>query len=416
MIRTLRAFAVCALGLCLAAPASCSGGPDPVRVGAVYPVGGAQGPGGLEEFRGLQLAADLVNREGGVHGRPIRVELREADAAEAAPAAVRSLVSDGVGIIAGSYGSTVSVPAAEAATDLGAVFWETGAVGMLGKGAASSDLAFRFAPTGASLGLAAVAFVRDQLAPRMDRGPLRFSVAYVDDVYGRSVAAGAIGEIESSRQTLAGTFPYQPTGTDFDALVGRIERAHTDVLMVVAYLDDGAELRRAVLRAELPLAATIGTSSSYCHPQFGELLGPDAVGVFASDKPDADVVEPSALTPDAASLLVRARDEYVRRHGVPMSAAALSGFSGGWALFRHVLPDSQNLSPGEVAAAARRVRLPLGALPNGSGLRFGSPGTPGAGDNALAASVIWEWVRPYTRAIVWPPAFATSDIVVGTGG
>jgi branched-chain amino acid transport system substrate-binding protein len=404
------------MGLCLAAPASCSGGPDPVMIGAVYPTGGAQGPGGMEEFQGLQLAADMANQEGGVHGRPIRVELKAADAAEAAPAAVRSLVSDGVGIIAGSYGSTVSLPAADAATDLGAMFWETGAVGMLGETAASSDLAFRFAPTGTSLGLAAVAFVRDQLAPRLESGPLRFSVAYVDDVYGRSVAGGAIEEIGSSHQTLAGAFPYEPTGTDFDALVDRIEKVGTDVLMVVAYLEDGAELRRAVVRAELPLAATIGTSSSYCHPEFGELLGPDAVGVFASDKPDADVLDPAALTPDAARLLVEAREEYERRHGSPMSAAALSGFSGGWALFRHVLPVSGSLSPDEVAQAARRVRLPPGALPNGSGLRFDPPGTPGAGDNALAASVIWEWVRPYTRAIVWPPAFATSEIVVGTGG
>jgi branched-chain amino acid transport system substrate-binding protein len=416
MTRTMRALTVWTLGLCLAAPASCSRGPDPVRIGAIYPVGGAQGPGGLEEFRGFQLAADLANREGGVHGRPIRVELRGADAAEAAPAAVRSLVSEGVEIIAGSYGSTVSVTAADTATDLGAVFWETGAVGMIGEGAASSDLTFRFAPTGASLGRAAVAFVRDQLGPRMERKPKRYSVAYVDDVYGQSVAAGAIGEIESSHQALAGSFPYQPTGTDFDALVDLIEMAGTDVLVVVAYLEDGAELRRAVLRAGLPLAATIGTSSSYCHPQFGEMLGPDAVGVFASDKPDADVVEPSALAPEAATLLVRARNEYVRRHGEPMSAAALSGFSGGWALFRHVLPYSKGLLPSEVAAAARRMHLPLGSLPNGSGLLFGPPGTPGAGDNALAASVIWEWVRPYTRAIVWPPAFATSDIVAGTGG
>jgi branched-chain amino acid transport system substrate-binding protein len=416
MSRTRMTLVVGLLALSLAAPASCSGRPDPVRIGAVYPTGGAQGPGGLEEFRGLQLAADMANERGGVNGRPIELKLEAADAAEAAPSAVRTLVSDGITVIAGSYGSTVSLPAAETATDLGAVFWETGAVGMLGQRAATGDLTFRFAPSGSSLGLAAVAFVRDHLAPRLNGGPLRYSVAYVDDVYGRSVAGGAIREIASSGLTLAGTFPYEPAGTDFDALVGRIARASTEVLMVVAYLEDGVQLRRAVLRADLPLAATIGTSSSYCHPEFGERLGGRAVGVFASDKPDADVVDPSGLAPSAAEALIEARDAYRRRHGELMSAAALSGFAGGWALFRHVLPVSGGLTPGEVAEAARRVRLPLGSLPNGSGLRFGPRGTPGAGDNALAASVIWEWIRPYTRAVVWPPVFATSDILVGTGG
>jgi branched-chain amino acid transport system substrate-binding protein len=416
MSRTRRVLLVGVLTLGLASPVSCSGGADPVRIGAVYPTGGAQGPGGLEEFRGLQLAADMANELGGVNGRPIELKLEAADAAEAAPSAVRDLASDGITVIAGSYGSTVSLPAAETATDLGVVFWETGAVGMLGPRAASGDLAFRFAPSGSSLGLAAVAFVRDRLAPRLKVGSLRYSVAYVDDVYGRSVAGGAIREIAASGQKLAGTFPYELAGTDFDEMVDRVARVRTEVLMVVAYLEDGVELRRAVLRADLPLVATIGTSSSYCHPEFGKLLGGRAVGVFASDKPDADVVDPSGLAPAAAAVLVEARREYRRRHGQPMSAAALSGFSGGWALFRHVLPASGSLTPSEVADAARRVRLPLGTLPNGSGLRFGPPNTPGGGDNALAASVIWEWVRPYTRAVVWPPVFATSDIVVRTGG
>ena len=34
----------------------------------------------------------------------------------------------------------------------------------------------------------------------------------------------------------------------------------------------------------------------------------------------------------------------------------------------------------------------MGSLPNGSGLRFGEPGTATAGDNVAAAAVIWEWL------------------------
>jgi len=57
------------------------------------------------------------------------------------------------------------------------------------------------------------------------------------------------------------------------------------------------------------------------------------------------------------------------------------------------------------------VHLPPGALPNGSGLTFAPPGAPAAGANMGAVSVIWEWIRPGTRAVVWPPAFATHPIV-----
>ncbi len=93
-----------------------------------------------------------------------------------------------------------------------------------------------------------------------------------------------------------------------------------------------------------------------------------------------------------------------------MSPAALAGFSAAWALFTDVLPTADSLAPADVAAAARAIDLPLGSLPNGSGLRFGAPGTPDAGDNLAAASVIWEWVAPGQAAVIWPPAFATAPI------
>ena len=42
--------------------------PGPLRVGAIYPLSGSQGPGGVEEYRGVRLATDLINQAGGVDG------------------------------------------------------------------------------------------------------------------------------------------------------------------------------------------------------------------------------------------------------------------------------------------------------------------------------------------------------------
>jgi hypothetical protein len=93
-----------------------------------------------------------------------------------------------------------------------------------------------------------------------------------------------------------------------------------------------------------------------------------------------------------------------------MSAAALAGFSGAWALFRHVLPDASSMRPADVAAAARKVRVPAGGLPNGSGIEFAPAGSADAGANLRAASVIWEWTQVNRREVTWPPQFATADI------
>jgi hypothetical protein len=182
------------------------------------------------------------------------------------------------------------------------------------------------------------------------------------------------------------------------------------VLFVVAYLEDGVALRQEQVRQHLPLLASIGTSSSYCMPEFGARLGRDALGLFASDKPDTHGINPHGLTGEGRALLERADGAYQAAYGESMSAAALAGFSGAWALFRHVLPAARSLSPADVAAAARAAKVPRGGLPNGSGLRFGAAGGPDAGANLRAASVIWEWTEVNRREVTWPPQFATAPI------
>jgi branched-chain amino acid transport system substrate-binding protein len=283
---------------------------------------------------------------------------------------------------------------------------------MLPPAADRGGLTFRVPPTGGVLGRSAIAYVADELAPSrsLDPSTLRYAVSFVDDVYGRSVARGAVDAIRERGLRLVGSFGYDYRTVDARELVRRIAAARPDVLFVSAYLEDAIALRRELVRQGVPLVANIGTSSSYCMPAFGQTLGEEAVGVFASDKPSATSIDPSGLRPAAADLLARANAAYRERWGADMSPAALAGFSAAWALFADVLPAAQTLAPGDVAEAARDADLPAGSLPNGSGLRFGALGTPDAGDNLAAASVIWEWVAPGRAAVIWPPAFAGDPV------
>src|SRR5215216_1537071 len=395
----------------LLASAACAGRQEPIRIGAIYPLSGAQSVGGIEESRGVQVAAELVNQAGGIHGRPLILDQVDVPEAEAAPGAVKALADRGIDLIVGSYGSTISSPAAAAAAGRGRLFWETGAVGKMA-GVGAGDLVFRVAPTGGILGRRAIEFVADQLAPKLGRAAnnLRYTVVAVDDVYGAAVAQGALEELRVRGLPLAGSLTYDPRAYDKAKVVARIKATRPDVLFVVAYLEDGVALRRESIRQHLPLTASIGTSSSYCMPEFGALLGRDAVGLFASDKPDTHGINPNGLAPDARALLERADTAYRKAYGHSMSAAALAGFSGAWALFRHVLPAAASQDPAAVAAAARTVRIPAGGLPNGSGLEFAPPGGADAGANLRAASVIWEWTKVNRREVTWPPQFATAPI------
>jgi branched-chain amino acid transport system substrate-binding protein len=407
-----RATAAVAAATVLALVASaCSRGPGPIVVGAVYPLSGSQGPGGLQEYRGAQIAVDLMNADGGVDGR--RIELRAIDVpgSDAVPSAISSLKQDGVQFVIGSYGSTISRPAEAMAARNGMLFWETGAVGEMTH-VGAGKLVFRVAPSGRQLGRSAVAFVARRLAPMLGRDPrsLRFAVTGVDDPYGRAVAGGAVAEIQRLGLHSAGMFPYDAQRLDASALVGRIAAARPDVLFVAAYLQDGLAIRKAIVASHLPLVANIGSSSSYCMPAFGSALGPEAVGVFASDKPDAEYLNPAGLSGEARDVLREARRMYEDRFGGEMQAPALAGFAAAWALFHWVMPRASALTPGAVAAAARGIHLGIGQLPNGSGLAFGAPGTRQAGANLGASSVIWEWTGVDHRVVVWPPRFAMSSI------
>jgi branched-chain amino acid transport system substrate-binding protein len=417
-MKTLLASAAC-LAMLAAACTTTSAPTDAgglLVVGAVYPLSGSQGQGGVDEHRGVMLAADMVNTDGGIDGRDIELRSIDVATADAAPGAIERLDADGVRLVLGSYGSTISAPASAAAASRGMIFWETGAVGMLPPEADRGGLTFRVPPTGGVLGSAAIRFVANEVAPTSGRDPstLRYAVSFVDDVYGRSVAGGAIEAMHDRGLTDVGHFGYDPRSVDMRTLVHRIAAVHPDVLFVSAYLDDAIALRRELVRQDVPLVANIGTSSSYCMPAFGETLGADAVGVYASDKPSATSIDPAGLRPSAAALLSRADAAFQSRWGTDMSPAALAGFSAAWGLFHDVLPRAASFAPADVAAAASAVDLPKGSLPNGSGLRFGAPGTASAGDNLAAASVIWKWVRPGEAAVIWPRAFATDPVDPGT--
>jgi hypothetical protein len=182
------------------------------------------------------------------------------------------------------------------------------------------------------------------------------------------------------------------------------------VLFVASYIPDGVALNRELARQHVPLLANIGTSSSYCMPEFGDQLGRIAVGAFATDKPDGESLNEQGLTPAGRDLLHRASRAFEAQFGHAMSAPALAGFSAAWALFHEVMPHSTGLSASAIASAALDARLPMGTLPNGSGLEFSAPGTEHPGSNLRALSVIWEWVGVRHRAVVWPPRYATTTM------
>ena len=439
--------------LCLAVAATllaCGSGKPPIRIGAVFPISGNAASLAVPELEGVQIAADLVNADGGIAGRPIELVVRDLRSRDEADAVMADLAGQGIQIVIGAYASDLSMAASEAADRAGLLYWEAGAVAdrLTGRGL---PMVFRVGTTGGTLGANSSLFAARELAGRLGKAPseLRVALAVADDEYARTVADAAEATAAELGMPVVTRATYDMYLPDWPAVMADLKAARPDVIILASHIPDGIAFRQQMLASGLRVGALIGSTMAECDPDFAGELGDDAIGIFASDRPTAGF-QPTALAPDAAATYARFEakwrdaatggsgdgtggaedgdgygdgytDAEYSIHGPAEDATAeeseeaLAGFTAAWALFHHVLPATAeevggaSPSAAAVAGAARSLDLPEGSLPNGAGLRFSSD-PASLGQNERAAAVIWQWTAVRTYEFVWPPTYATDDI------
>jgi branched-chain amino acid transport system substrate-binding protein len=381
--------------------------PQPLLIGAVFPLTGSQANG--DELVGLRLAAALVNQAGGVKGRQVSILVQDAPSADVAPAAVDKLIDRGVTVLVGTYGSTQSLTASARASARGATYVEVGAVADAITGRGLPGI-LRTVAGGSMLGRSVASFAHDVVLPGLglDVRAARVVVMFEGDQYGSSVAYGSVDQANKLGLNVVDTIKYDAAHADFSQLAAQVADDRPDVILSAAYLADAVTFRRAALARHVGLRSIIGTSSTYSGQDFANQLGQDAVGVFAADKPD-DSLNPEGLRPEGRLLLQQASSLYRAQHGGQgMMAEAVAGFVGGWILLHDILPRTASMTQADVWRAAMSLNIPAGTEINGAGVQFAPQGQADAGQNQRAVDVIWEWLTPTMRAIVYPAAFARS--------
>ncbi len=376
-------------------------------LGAIYPLSGPQATGGKEELAGVRAALEVAQADGLMRS-PVRLQVIDAITPQAASAAVDTLVNTyHVPAILGTYGSTLSAAASARAEQLKTVYWETGAVA--DPITAQRRYVFRTVATGSSLGRMAVTFTHDVLMPGANLSSPRVVLVRVNDIYGRSVGDGEQALAQQLGLTVVDVVDYDPHGYDANAIAARVASDRPDFLWDVSYLDDGVAIWQALIRQHVSLRAAVGTSSAFCMPDFSKRLGAGAVGVYAADKPDAQI-SPAALSPAGRALLAQARAMYAHDNGGgAMTIPAMAGFVGGWTLFHEVLAAiTGSVTAETMRTAALGVDVPVGDSINGGGVRFGADGSLDEGQNSRAAAVVGQWQEVGVMKVVFPGPYATS--------
>jgi len=409
VIRRLSLFASVLL-LAIACGQSPQASPPSLLLGAIYPLTGPQAVGGKQELGGVEAALQLAEAQGAPR---IRLQVIDATTPDEAAAAVGTLVHTyHVPAILGTYGSTLSAAASARAEQLKVVYWETGAVA--DPITAHRQYVFRTVATGSALGRMAVTFTHNVLVPQSRIRSPRVVIVHVNDIYGRSVGGGELQLAKKVGLAVVDDIEYSPSAYDAKVIAARVAEDQPDFLWDVSYLDDGVAIWQALLAARVHVVGAIGTSSAFCMPEFSARLGAASVGVYAADKPDANI-SASALSASGKTLLDEARAAYAQGNGgASMQIPAVAGFVGAWTLFHYVIARlGAPATPDSIRAAAIKVDVPVGDSINGGGVKFAGAGALDEGQNTRAAAVVGQWQAVGVMTVLYPPAYATGQPLGG---
>jgi branched-chain amino acid transport system substrate-binding protein len=251
-------------------------------------------------------------------------------------------------------------------------------------------------------------FAAQVIAPRLDVAPsaLRMVIVHNVDGYPASVASAARLQAQREGIKVVGDVVYDARVPDWPSVLAQVRATQPNILVLASYIADGVDFRRAMLKDGLHVEAFIGSTMAQCVPDFGVMMGADAIGVFASDRPPGWGFNPGALNATGRAIYDRFAEAYEDQFGTYPTEEALAGFSAAWTLFHYVMPRAHHLTAAGLAAAARGLDLPSGTLANGAGVKFASRADL-MGQNTRAASVIWQWQGVRHNVTVYPPVFAT---------
>jgi branched-chain amino acid transport system substrate-binding protein len=112
-----------ALGIALASLQS--GVAEEIKIGVLLPLTGPSSDGGRDMQHGFEIATEMQNEKGGIHGDKINLIMADAvDVKTGRSEAERLIQSQGVKIIMGTYVSAIAFAATEVAERNHTFYWE----------------------------------------------------------------------------------------------------------------------------------------------------------------------------------------------------------------------------------------------------------------------------------------------------
>jgi branched-chain amino acid transport system substrate-binding protein len=386
---------------------------DSVKIGCVLPYTGALAWQGQETYRGVQLAADMQNKRGGVHGKKILLVKGDSETLKTAVTETERLINmEGIKIFAGWYSSSRAKVATTVTEKYGAIACVVIAV--------ADDITERgykyvFQPQGrASLwGELSAEFVGKEAAPKLGKKPgdLRVAIAYEDSDFGTSISVAFARKAKEYGMNIVAQEPYSLSALDLSPVVLRTKQANPDVLALTPYVRDEILFLQQAKDAGLSPKVLICPGGPLANDVFGEKLGDDMNYMLVTTCASHDVRK-EAFKPEAWAALQEFVEGYTKEFKKPPTNDAYHGFQGAWTFFHFGLPQAKSLNPEDIEKSMRGLVLKPGENITTFGYQAAPLGHKNTGANLIGYPNVFQWQKGSVGHLVYPKEFAKSQLML----
>ena len=212
-----------------------------LKIGGLLPETGSLAFLGAPMIAGVEYAIDVLNKNGGILGKPVEYSAGDSGdtSTDTASVTVDRLLKEGVDAIIGAASSGVALTVIDKITAAGVVMFSPANTSPKLTDYADNGLYFRNAPPDNLQGaVLAEVIVGD--------GNQSVYIMALDDAYGTGLANVVEEVLTKAGVEVKGKKIYDPKATTFDAEVGEIVAANPDAIVLISF-DEGSRILRTMV-------------------------------------------------------------------------------------------------------------------------------------------------------------------------
>ena len=403
--RTVVLFALIAVAAGFASQAVAQ---NQIKIGILEPLSGPIAAEGRRQLNGMEVVRDIINERGGIAGKQLTWVVADVpDPTAASNEASRLITQEGVKLLAGTFSSSLCLPASEVAARNNIVYWEVSCVDPR-INVRGYKYVFRTEIDASGFGWYEIEFLRDTLHQKLGKELKDLKVAFLseDSAYGQGTTEAAKKRAQELGIPIVSVDFYNRNSmTDFTPIILKLKASKPNVIIAAAYTNDAILFWKQAKQLDLQFDALVSAGAvGFGSPDFGKSLGKGAEGPFALVEPAG--MNPKAVAKEVSALEAEIAKRYEAKYGEKYAASAQLGAAGIWILAEVLKRTGGDLNPDKVRAAVLGIDIPVGGTLNGWGVKFQDNGQ-NAPDRVQHYMLQWQDGRQVT---VWPERFAIAPM------